>query len=125
MEQGMTAAAHAIVTLKQQQPVEQSTTSGAASPWQVFTSSNATFVAAPGVGTMPLDAAISVVLGLEVVQIQELKLDKIATKEQLSLFSTKEDLLQHAMLNLVTYSPEPDQPSDLDVGPELGYRYPR
>ena len=119
----MTTPAHAIGTLKAQ-PAEQWTTSGAASPWQVFTSSNATFVAAPGVGTMPLDGLISVMFGLERVDIQELTLEKVQPKEQLRLFSAEHDPLQSAVLNLVAYTPEPDQPKDLDVGPELGYRFP-
>jgi|SRR5579863_3599514 len=108
----------------QQQPAEELwKTSAAASPWQIFTSSNAAFVATPGVGTMPLDdIGLSVVFGLERLDLQEPKLDKQPAKEQLQLFSR--DPLEYALLNVLTYSPGPDEPSDQDVGPHLDYRFP-
>jgi len=126
----MTTSTNAEGTFRQQS-VEPWKTSGAASPWQILTSSNAAFVAAPSLGTMPLDLStmpqelgFSVVIGVERLEIQELKLDEQPAKEQLPLFSREQDPLQYALLNLLTYSPEPDQPSDQDVGPELGYRFP-
>jgi hypothetical protein len=126
----MTASTNAEGTLNQYS-AEAWKASGAASSWQILTSSNAAFVAAPGVGTAPLDLStmppdlgFSVVIGIERLDVQELRLDKQPEKEQLPLFSREEDPLQYALLNLLTYSPEPDEPGDQDVGPELGYRFP-
>ncbi len=104
-------------------PAEAWKTSGVASPWQVFASSNAAFVAAPDVGTAPLDLG-GFVIGISLLDVQELKVNKRPADEQLPLFSLGQDPLQGAVLNLLTYSPEPDQPSEQDVGPELGYRFP-
>jgi hypothetical protein len=74
--------------------------------------------------TMPLDLGFSVVIGIERLDLQEPSLDEQPAKEQLPLFSKERDPTQHALLNLLTYSPEPDEPSDKDVGPEQGYRFP-
>jgi hypothetical protein len=72
-----------------------------------------------------MDLGLAVVLGIEPLNLQELTLDRQPIKEQLSLFSRERDPLQHAMLNLLAYSQEPDEPSDQDVGPQLGYGSPR
>lgn len=109
----------------QQQTMAAWKTSGAAAPWQIFTSSNATFVAAPDISTMPLVFGCPIIIEIERLDVQEPKLDKQPAKEQLPLFSGGQDALQPALLNLLAYSPEPDEPSDQDVGPEFGYRFPR
>jgi hypothetical protein len=74
--------------------------------------------------TMPQELGFSVVIGIERLDLQEPQLDKQPVKEQLPLFSREQDPLQHALLNLLTYAPKPDEPSGQDVGPELGYRFP-
>jgi hypothetical protein len=116
MEQDMTTSTNAEAVFKQQQ--EWIRTSGGAVPW-IFASSNVSFVPMPSVGTVALEPVFSVVPSFEWLP------PRAEEQLPLPLFRVQGDPLQHAMLNLVTYTPEPDQPSDLDVGPELGYGLPR
>ena len=119
----MTTSTNAEEIVKQQKAWTR--TSGEATPW-IFSSSNvAAFVPTPNVGTVPLDP-FPVVFGIEWLKFQEPLLYEPSAKEQLPLFSgNQDDPLQIAVLNLIAYSPEPDEPSEHDVGPELGYGFPR
>jgi hypothetical protein len=122
MEQDMTTSTSATEILKQQQAWTR--TSGAATPW-IFSSSNVAFVAMPNTSTVPLELTFPVVLGIEWLNVQEPELENQPAKEQLPLFSRDQDPLQHAVLRLLEYEPEPDEPGDQDVEPALGYGFPR
>lgn len=99
-------------------------TSGVASPW-ILAVSNVAFVATPDTGTVPLEQSSPIVLGIEWLNVQEPELDRQPTKEQLPLFVDDRDPLRHAILNLLAYDPQPDEPGDRDVDPTLGYTFPR
>ncbi len=117
----MTTSTNAEEVFKQQ--LEWLRTSGGAVPW-IFASSNVSFVPMPSVGTVAMGTValdwFSVVPRFE--RLTPLDLESVEEETPLALFRV--DPLQHAVLNLLTYSPKPDQPNDQDVGPELGYGLP-
>jgi hypothetical protein len=116
-----TTSTSAEETFKQQQAWNRA--SGvAAAPW-VFACSNVPFVAMPNTSTVPFELALPV-LGIEWLNVREPELDRQPAKEQLSLFSVDQDPLQHAVLHLLAYEPQPDEPGDEDVKPTLGYVFP-
>ena len=120
----MTTSTNAEAVFKEQR--EWIRTAGGATPW-IFASSNVSFVPMPSMGTVALEPVFSVTPRFEWLTLREPVLNSEPAEEQLSLplFRVdQKDPLQHAVLNLLTYSPEPDQPNDQDVGPELGYRLP-
>lgn len=121
----MRTSTSAEETLKaQSNRYEWSQTSGAAAPWQLYASSNVAFVAAPDVGTIPVDLMFPITVGLDALTfVQETQLEEQPEKEQLPLFGP-ENALPNALMNLLAYSPVPDEPNDEDVRPELGYEFP-
>lgn len=116
--QDMTTSAGAG-TVQQQ---EWTRTSGVAAPW-IFAGSNVAFVAAPDASTVTLEGMSPVVLGIEWLDVKAM-LDRQPAKEQLPLFSEAQDPLQLAVLNVLAYTPEPDEPAEGDVEPGLEYRLP-
>lgn len=121
----MTTPTSAEEISKQQFSDTWSQTSGAATPWQFFSGSNAAFVAAPLTGTSPIAVTFALVSGIEALtEVTEPKLDEQVPEQQLPLFYGREDPLQHAMIQLIAYSPEPDEPAEEDIKPTLGYKFP-
>jgi hypothetical protein len=119
MEQGMSTTTNAEPIFRRQQ--EWTSTSGVTTPW-IFNSSNLAFVATSNVGTLVEPAPV--VLGIEWLSIQVPRLDRLPQREQLPLFPDVQDPLQQAVLHLISYMPEPDDPGADDIEPGLGYGFP-
>jgi hypothetical protein len=120
MDQGMTTSTNAEKIEKRFIEALTKTTSGPATPWQILASSNSAFVASPDACTVSHRFIWSWTIQPLAAMSQPI-LDQKPKERQMSL-SFADDPMRQALLQLLTYSPTPDEPADEDIEPMLGYK---
>jgi len=126
MDQGMTTSTNAEETREQRfNEALTQTTSGPAAPWQILATSNIAFVALPDTRTVPHNPRWSGIFAIQpLAAVQLPTLDQKPKERQMSHYLV-DDPLRRALLRLLAYSPEPDEPGAEDIGPAFGYESPR